>query len=208
VQHQHSHQQQGEQQQQVEQEQEQQQDEPLISLALLLDEERVRAVITSLQATPAPSSTTSPASSIASRLKSSPWLAAGGDAGASRDPQLAAAAMYGALLDSFEDCYPQCPCPGMSKARKRWQAAGAAIIFQKHFSSNACLQEEMAMQAELLAAVVLGPSSMVELWRDSAVEAGGHHEMYGTAAGQVCLTMMHTCSMYMLDGLPAWTAAS
>jgi hypothetical protein len=209
VQHQHSHQQgeQQQQQQQVEQEQDQQQDEPLISLALLLDGDRVRAVITPLQATPAPSSNTSPASSIASRLKSSPWLAAGGDAGASRDPQLAAAAMYGALLDSFEDCYPQCPCPGMSNARKRWQAAGAAIIFQKHFGSSPCLQDEMAMQAELLAADVLGPSSMVDLWRDSAVEAGGHHEMYGTAASQVCLTIMPTCSMYMLDGLPDWTAA-
>jgi hypothetical protein len=147
-------------------------DEALISLALLLDGDRVRAVITALQPSPAPSSNTSPASTIASRLKPSPWLAAGADAGAARDPVLAAAAMYGALRDSFEDYYPHCPCPGHSPARKRWQAAGAAVVFQRYFRSIPCLQDEAAMQAELLAAVVLGPSSMMELWRDSAPPSG------------------------------------
>jgi hypothetical protein len=201
-QHQDPHQDQ--QQQQVEQQQAQ--DEAFISLVLLLDGDRVRAVITPLpvlEATPAPFSNTSPASSIASRLKSSAWLAAGSNTGASRDPELAAAAMYGALLDSFEDCYPQCPCPGMNTACKRWQAAGAAIIFQKHFSSIPCLQDEMAMQAELLAAVVLGPSSMMELWVDAAVDARRHKEMYGTAPGKVRLTVTPTCFLACLFACPA-----
>uniref|UniRef100_A0A383VSV6 Uncharacterized protein n=1 Tax=Tetradesmus obliquus TaxID=3088 RepID=A0A383VSV6_TETOB len=136
-------------------------DKALISLSLLLDGDRVRAVIKPLQPSPVPSIKANPASTTAARIKSAAWQAAGGDARA-RDPVQAASTMYDALRSSCGKVRPQCPRPSI--ARRRWQAAVAAIVFQRHYPAMLRLQDETAMKNELMTASLSGPSSMIEKW--------------------------------------------